>query len=680
MIIEDTIEEGRKATISTSNSNSVGTFRIKESAKAFSILSSSLYQNPIRSIIRELGCNARDAHVAAKNPEPWVLSLPTALSPEFAVKDNGTGLSHDEVMQIYTTYFESTKTNSNDFVGALGLGSKSPFSYTDNFTVTSVKDGVKNIYSTFLTEEQIPSIVLLDSSKTNEPNGVEVRFSVKSPDFNKFRAEAIEALKFFDQKPKGYPTGYTHQIEKINGIEHVALKNYSYNSSANPLVIMGGVQYTFDTKNPEFEKYKSVLNTSRHQMLIRANIGEVDIQPSREALTMTKKTIEFISKKFEEALSKINADIEQKIKSAKTEWDAIIMRNELAYSGTEYEQRLVKSSPKNTFTLPSRFSGRNFSSQGHRKTVGNSRSFTGISNHRVSSNIEFIINDSKALLRDIHECIRKKSVLSTTEVIEIEPIPGVSSEDLQKEIAKYTLGKVPILTSVLCASLEAKKKIVGIVYHINQIQSRTREKAYGWGLSRSSQDAFNEGSYFVELDRENNVVDENGRIVDKFWKKFATYRELGGSATVFAIKHNSKFDRSLYKRFLNVMDDLNKNTIKSLKSEQFFSVDIRFPYDVRTAFSSGGINTFAAKLKDPIARVVSKINTSNRSYSELEKYDELYPGLTKSIHDEITKFNNEMSDFIKRYSSLILILRQNRALESELVEFANWRYETKFAK
>ena len=265
-------------------------------------------------------------------------------------------------------------------------------------------------------------------------------------------------------------------------------------------------------------------------------------------------------------------------------------------------------------------------------------------------------------------------------MIEIEPIPGVSSEDLQKEIAKYTLGKVPILTSVLCASLEAKKKIVGIVYHINQIQSRTREKAYGWGLSRSSQDAFNEGSYFVELDRENNVVDENGRIVDKFWKKFATYRELGGSATVFAIKHNSKFDRSLYKRFLNVMDDLNKNTIKSLKSEQFFSVDIRFPYDVRTAFSSGGINTFAAKLKDPIARVVSKINTSNRSYSELEKYDELYPGLTKSIHDEITKFNNEMSDFIKRYSSLILILRQNRALESELVEFANWRYETKFAK
>lgn len=678
MIIDETIEQSRKATISTSNSNSVGTFRIKESAKAFSILSSSLYQNPIRSIIRELGCNARDAHVAAKNPEPWVLSLPTALSPEFAVKDNGTGLSHDEVMQIYTTYFESTKTNSNDFVGALGLGSKSPFSYTDNFTVTSVKDGIKNIYSTFLTEEQIPSIVLLDSSKTNEPNGVEVRFSVKSPDFNSFHAEATEALKFFDQKPKGYPTGYILHIEKINGIEHVAAKNYSYNSSASPLVIMGGVQYTFDVKNTAFQKYSVLLGANRCHMLIRANIGEVDIQPSREALTMTKKTIEFISKKFEEALSKINADIEQKIKSAKTEWDAIIMQNDLSRSGTEYEQRLVKASTTKTFTLPSRFSGRTFSSHTHRKTVGNSSSFKGISNIRVSPNIEIIINDSKALVRDIHECIRKKSDRGTCEVIEIEPIPGVSSEDLQKEIAKHTYGKVPILTSVLCDSLEKKKKIVGIVYQITNSGHKKDYSRLGYSLSRSSQEMFVDGSYFVELDRENNVVDENGVIVDKFWLKFSTYRELGGSVDVFAIKHNSKFDRSLYKRFLNDMDELNKNTIKSLKPEQFFYVDQDCPYGVRDAFIYGHVKKIAPKLKDPIAQIVTKVNPSARSRTELAKYDGLYPGLTRSIQDEITKFKSELSEFIKRYESIIVISHRDRNLESDMIEFANWRYEKKF--
>ena len=674
MIIDETIEQSRKATISTSNSNSVGTFRIKESAKAFSILSSSLYQNPIRSIIRELGCNARDAHVAANNPEPWKLSLPSVLSPEFAVSDNGTGLSHDEVMQIYTTYFESTKTNSNEFVGALGLGSKSPFSYTDNFTVTSVKDGKKNIYSTFLTEEQIPSIVLLDSSTTNEPNGVEVRFSVKSDDFHKFRSEAIEALKFFDQKPIGFPEGSEPEISMINGIEHIM--GYSY-VGKDPLVIMGGVQYTFDVKNAAFQKYSVMLGAKSH-MLIRADIGDVDIQPSREGLTMTKKTIEFISKKFEEALSKINADIEQKIKTAKTEWDAIIRRNELANFGTEYEQRLVKASTTKTFTLPTRFSGRKFSSQGHRKTAGNSNSFIGISNIRVSPNIEIIINDSKALVRDIHECIRKKSVRGATEVIEIEPIPGVSSEDLQKEIAKHTYGKVPILTSVLCDSLEKKKKIVGIVYQITRSGNKKDYSRLGYSLSRSSQEMFVDGSHFVELDRENNVVDENGIIVDNFWLKFATYRELGGSAAVFAIKHNSNFDRSLYKRFLNDMDELNKNSIKSLKPEQFFSVDQNCPYEVRNAFLYGYVKKIAPKLKDPIAQIVTKFNPSARSRTELAKYDGLYPGLTKSIQDEITKFKSDLSEFIKRYESIIVISHRDRNLESDMIEFANWRYENKF--
>ena len=46
----------------------VSEFKIRNSAKAFGILSSGLYANKIRAIIRELGCNAVDSHVAAKSP------------------------------------------------------------------------------------------------------------------------------------------------------------------------------------------------------------------------------------------------------------------------------------------------------------------------------------------------------------------------------------------------------------------------------------------------------------------------------------------------------------------------------------------------------------------------------------------------------------------------------------
>ncbi len=125
-----------------SNVGEIGEFRIRNSAKAFNILSSGLYANKVRAIIRELSCNAVDSHVAAgKADVPFDVHLPNAIEPWFSIRDYGTGLSHDQVTNIYTTYFESTKTGSNDFIGALGLGSKSPFSYNDIFTVTNVKDG-----------------------------------------------------------------------------------------------------------------------------------------------------------------------------------------------------------------------------------------------------------------------------------------------------------------------------------------------------------------------------------------------------------------------------------------------------------------------------------------------------------------------------------------------------------
>ncbi|MGZ7144954.1 hypothetical protein ACXWOO_11340, partial [Streptococcus pyogenes] len=48
---------------------------------------------------------------------------------------------NDEEPGLYNSYFASTKAESNDFIGALGLGSKSPFSYTKSFTIVSYHEG-----------------------------------------------------------------------------------------------------------------------------------------------------------------------------------------------------------------------------------------------------------------------------------------------------------------------------------------------------------------------------------------------------------------------------------------------------------------------------------------------------------------------------------------------------------
>ena len=124
--------------------NNTTQYSIKASAKAFKILSDGLYSDKIAAPIRELATNAYDAHVANNNTHtPFDVHLPSVAEPWFAIRDYGLGMSKHELQTTYTTYFDSNKTHSNDFVGCMGLGSKTPFTLSDAFTVTSVKDNKK---------------------------------------------------------------------------------------------------------------------------------------------------------------------------------------------------------------------------------------------------------------------------------------------------------------------------------------------------------------------------------------------------------------------------------------------------------------------------------------------------------------------------------------------------------
>ena len=60
MILKDMSEN-----VETSGLGRQQSFKINASAKAFTILSSTLYSDPITAIIRELSCNAYDSHIAA---------------------------------------------------------------------------------------------------------------------------------------------------------------------------------------------------------------------------------------------------------------------------------------------------------------------------------------------------------------------------------------------------------------------------------------------------------------------------------------------------------------------------------------------------------------------------------------------------------------------------------------
>lgn len=285
-----------------SNVGEIGEFRIRNSAKAFNILSSGLYANKIRAIIRELSCNAVDSHAAAgKKDTPFDVHLPTALEPEFSIRDYGTGLTHEQVTQIYTTYFESTKTNSNEFIGALGLGSKSPFSYTDNFTVTAVRDGHKGIYSAFINDNGVPSIALMTSEASDEPAGVEVKFSVNDRnDFGKFQQEAQQVYTYFALRPVVSGPGNFRFRDVDYESKDIVPSVHSYKSNgyaANSVAIMGNIAYPIQIPNAESNlgDLAQLLNCG---LEMHFGIGELDFQASREGLSYIPQTVEAIRQKL----------------------------------------------------------------------------------------------------------------------------------------------------------------------------------------------------------------------------------------------------------------------------------------------------------------------------------------------------------------------------------------------
>jgi len=258
-----------------------------------------LYANKVRAIIRELSCNAVDSHVAAgKQETPFDVHLPNSLEPWFSIRDYGTGLTHEQVTSIYTTYFESTKTDSNDYIGALGLGSKSPFSYTDNFTVTAIKDSKKGIYTAFINEQGVPSIALMMTEETAEPAGVEIKFSVNDRyDFSKFIDEARSVYTYFKLRPvvTGFDSFQFRDVEYDT--KDVIPGVHTYKDSRRSVAIMGNIAYPIDVPDAD-----NSLGELRYMigcgLELHFAIGELDFQASREGLSYIPQTINAIKRKL----------------------------------------------------------------------------------------------------------------------------------------------------------------------------------------------------------------------------------------------------------------------------------------------------------------------------------------------------------------------------------------------
>lgn len=288
--------DGGEVSIDTSN---MGLF--------YDMMSKSIYSNPHGSIIRELVSNGFDANTEAVEagiyPEgtrkPVVIKTYSEEGERWlAIQDYGIGISKERFHSVYLKYLSSTKRASNKFLGAFGLGSKSPFSYTDVFYITTRYEGREYYYVMSKGQQATPNWDLLYEKETTESNGTTVKFIIEGgkygSDYSKFQNEIIGQLRYFDDV-------YIEGFDISNEYKIFDFKTFKFRKDTTDTVMhiaLGKVTYPIDW---------NILKRSqvRIPVGVKFDIGELMITSNRESIRYNDEVIDVINKRIDESLAEL---------------------------------------------------------------------------------------------------------------------------------------------------------------------------------------------------------------------------------------------------------------------------------------------------------------------------------------------------------------------------------------
>jgi hypothetical protein len=200
---------------------------------------------------------------------------------------------------------------SNDFTGCLGLGSKTPFAYADQFTISSYRDGKKMVYSAFKNEEGLPAITLMGESDTDEPNGLELHLNIKPDDIYRFQNAAQKVFQHFPVRPN--ITGPTLEFTEMEPImEGTGWKLYEDRGHlpAKISVLMGKICYAANGGEIKSKLGRSVC------LFMEVGIGDCSIAASREELQYNDHTNANLQRLVDEATAEIRTQIDEQLEEA----------------------------------------------------------------------------------------------------------------------------------------------------------------------------------------------------------------------------------------------------------------------------------------------------------------------------------------------------------------------------
>ena len=295
-------------------------FSMKHSAHAFKILTTSLYQNKEKAVLREYFANGYDAIIESGKTDPVRIQLPTEMEPNLVFIDNGVGMDKSTLTRLYSTFFDSTKQANNEAVGGFGLGSKSAFSLSDTFTVTSVKNNQSTTIVAYI-DGGVPKLVVTNESATTEPSGTIVTIPVANKDVQyRLRQEARDLFihsPIFPIVTLGTTTPVTLR-EKPDYILYNDSMYFSDSFSTFGDVVVGLFTYKIPeslknriTDFPEFTPlYNSFEKTTTADCLnFVLPLGAIELSPSRETIEDTPANATVLFEIVKTTLNKYLAEV-----------------------------------------------------------------------------------------------------------------------------------------------------------------------------------------------------------------------------------------------------------------------------------------------------------------------------------------------------------------------------------
>lgn len=256
--------------------------------KLFGMLS-NLYKNPIESIVREYVSNAWDATRDAGKDTPVFVKL----TNEFLeIKDLGTGMSPDVMNNIYFNYLDSTKEDTNDFIGSFGVGGKVALAYTHTFYIDTISDGVLYYYIFSKQSNGIPAGELLFDEKTDECNGTTIKIPINRYDVSLFNNAILKQLTYFPNVYVETPYNYDNNYKLYEEQDFIYREDCGLNSMH---LCIGNVKYQINWN----ELGIGVINIP---VALKFEIGELMPTPSREDIVYSVDSI----KKITDKISKVS--------------------------------------------------------------------------------------------------------------------------------------------------------------------------------------------------------------------------------------------------------------------------------------------------------------------------------------------------------------------------------------